>query len=54
VDTDINHLGGYRRLPRESVPLCFDNFNQECFDRAQFNFQEIDIEVPPDIVMESI
>jgi hypothetical protein len=52
ANTDLNHLG--YRLPRESVPLCFDNFTQECFDHAEFNFQESDVEVPPDIVMKSI
>lgn len=52
ADTDINHVG--YQLPRESVPLCFDDFTQECFARVHFDFQVTDVEVHPDIVKESI
>jgi hypothetical protein len=52
ADTDLNHLG--YRLPRESVPLCLDNFTNECFAHSEFDFQVTDVEVPPDIVVESI
>jgi hypothetical protein len=52
ADTDLNHLG--YRLPRESVPLCFNDFSQECFARARFNFQKTDVKVPSGIVKESI
>jgi hypothetical protein len=52
MGTDLNHVG--YRLPRESVPDCFNDTTKECFDHANFNFQRTDINVHANVITESI